>query len=122
MDRLLALAPVVLLALAQVLLKIQATNVSNGSAGHWHYLKALAWSPGFWVAIVLAGTAFVAWMLLLQRYPLSHVYPLVSLSFPLVALLGYLLLGERVNAMQVIGLMLIVAGVALSVRYGIART
>jgi undecaprenyl phosphate-alpha-L-ara4N flippase subunit ArnE len=121
MEKVVAIAPVVLLAFAQVLLKLQASKVSPGSADRWDYLKALAVAPGMWAALGLAGAAFVAWMLLLQRYPLSEVYPLISLSFPLVALLGYLILGERINAMQAVGLALIMVGVALSVRYGIAR-
>lgn len=122
MEKVLALAPVVLLAFAQVLLKVQASRASTGSMDRWEYLKALAVAPGLWAALVLAGAAFVSWMLLLQRYPLNHVYPVISLSFPLVALLGYLILGERINAMQTVGLALIVVGVALSVRYGLAPT
>lgn len=120
MDKALLVAPVVLLAFSQVLMKLQASKAPIGSLNGWAYLKMLALAPGMWAALVLAGASFIAWMLILQRYPLNHVYPLVSLSFPLVALLGYLFLGERINGMQALGLALIVAGVALSARYGIA--
>ena len=121
-EKFLAFLPIGLLSLAQILLKRQASFHDGLAADRRQYLSMLALSPGMWLAVALAGCAFIAWMLLLQRHPLSHVYPLVSLSFPLVALLGYVFLGERINAMQAIGLALIVAGVALSIRYGIAGT
>lgn len=119
LERILVLVPVTLLAVAQVMLKWQATASGTGSTNRWHYLQTLALAPVTWGALLLIGASFVAWMLLLQRYPLSYVYPAVSLSFPLVALLCHMLLGERIVAMQAFGLTLIVAGVAISTYYGL---
>ncbi len=118
-EKSLILAPVALLAVAQVILKDQA-RMAGAAPDRIAYLKMLAISPALWGAMALAGAAFVAWMLVLQRYPLSHVYPVFSLSFPLVALLGHLILGERVVAVQALGLAMIVAGVWLCTRYAYA--
>jgi drug/metabolite transporter (DMT)-like permease len=117
-ERALVLVPVALLAIAQVMLKSQATASGAESTNRWHYLQTLAMSPMIWGALLLVGASFVAWMLLLQRYPLSHIYPAVSLTFPLVALLCHAVLGERIVAMQAIGLALIVMGVAVTTYYG----
>lgn len=119
LERMLVLIPVTLLAVAQVILKWQAQTSGAGSTSRWDYLHALVLSPVTWAALLLIGGSFVVWMLLLQRFPLSYVYPAVSLSFPLVALLCHTLLDERIAAMQVLGLVLIVAGVALSAYYGL---
>jgi len=115
-EKSLILAPVILLAVAQVILKDQA-RIAGAAPDRIAYLKMLAISPALWGAMALAGAAFVAWMLVLQRYPLSQVYPVFSLSFPLVALLGHLFLGERVGTIQMIGLTMVVAGVCLCTRY-----
>ena len=44
---------------------------------------------------------------------LSLAYPLVSLAFVLVAVLSWLVLGERLSASRIMGIGLIVIGVAL---------
>ncbi len=115
-DKLLILVPVLLLALAQVLLRWQARSVGSALAvtDRWSYLRGLAASPWIWLALVLAGVSFVAWMIVLRRWPLGYAYPFVSLTFPLVAVGGVMLLGERLAAGQVVALCLIVAGVALN--------
>lgn len=116
LDKLLILVPVLLLALAQVLLRWQASTVGATVqlADRWAYLRGLAASPWVWLALALAGISFVAWVIVLRRWPLGYAYPFVSLTFPLVALGGVTLLGERLAAGQVFALVLIVAGVALN--------
>ena len=118
MTHLLIAIPVILLAFGQVLLKRQAAVAGASPAGGLDYLKSLLAQPAFWLAVALAGASFVAWMLVLRRVPLSIAYPFVSLSFPLVALLSVVVLGERVGALQLVGLGLIVAGVAISASHG----
>ncbi len=114
----LILAPVIMLALAQVLLKWQSNMATEMHTGLVDYLKVLVLAPWFWVAILLAGAALVLWLLVLGRLPLSFAYPFISLTFPLVAILSVAVLNEHLRAGQILGLSLIVAGVVLNARYG----
>ena len=110
--------PIATLAIAQVMLKWQAKIAADMRIDALSYLRTLVFSPWFWLALMLAGVALIAWLLVLRRYPLSYAYPYISLTFPLVALLSVVALGERVSLGQVVGLGLIVVGVALNARYG----
>ena len=117
LDRLLILVPVLLLATAQLLLRWQAHSVGTseeGGAGWWPYLRVLAFNPWIWLALLLGAVSFVAWLLVLRRWPLGYAYPFVSLTFPLVAIGSFALLGERISVGQVLALVFIVAGVALN--------
>lgn len=117
MDKLLILLPIGLLTLVQLLLKWQAITYSVHRSNLRNYLSDLATSPWIWCALLLAGSAFVAWMIVLKKLPLSFAYPFISLTFPLVVLGSVLIFGEKVSAMQVLGLVLIVVGVSLYVRF-----
>jgi multidrug transporter EmrE-like cation transporter len=68
-----------------------------------------------WVILGL-GSAFAAslcWMLAMTKLPLSHAYPFTAVSFVLVVLGGAWLFSEPLSLMKVVGVGLIVAGVAL---------
>jgi len=71
-----------------------------------------------WAALSLAAIALLFWLLVLRRYSLSYVYPFISLTFPLVALLSFVALNERLTIGQMVGLGFIVVGVALNAHYG----
>jgi drug/metabolite transporter (DMT)-like permease len=82
--------------------------------GKLHYLAAMF--TDFWVlsgfaAAVLAGAC---WMLAIQRLEVSYAYPFMALSFVLVPLGAAALFGESLPALQLIGIVLIVAGVTMS--------
>ena len=53
-------------------------------------------------------------MLALNKLPLSHAYPFMSLSFALVLFLSAALLGEPLSWPKVAGVLLICLGVAVS--------
>lgn len=71
---------------------------------------------------VLSGflSAFVAslfWMLAMTKLDLTQAYPFISLSPALVFLIAVLFLGESFTWGKVIGLLLIVAGTMVTVRF-----
>ncbi len=67
---------------------------------------------------VLGGFAFVFsgalfWLAVLSRWPLSLAYPLLSISYIIGIALSVLILKEKVNAIQIMGVFVIILGVFL---------
>ncbi|HZH08102.1 MAG TPA: EamA family transporter [Lautropia sp.] len=58
----------------------------------------------------------VFYVIALQRIPVSLAFPSVSISYAVIALLGYLLWSEPVGWSQVAGIVLICTGVVLLYR------
>jgi len=58
----------------------------------------------------------VLWIYVLSRAEASYAYPFLGLGFVVVALAGWLLLGESLSIQRVGAIALIVAGVALLAR------
>ncbi len=68
-------------------------------------------SPFIWLGIASLITFFVAYMLALSWADYSFVQPASSLAYGVVALLGYLMLGEHVSLMRWAGIAVICLGV-----------
>jgi drug/metabolite transporter (DMT)-like permease len=68
-------------------------------------------SPSIWLGIASLITFFVAYVLALSWADYSFVQPAASLAYGVVALLGYLLLGEHVSLMRWAGIAVICLGV-----------
>jgi drug/metabolite transporter (DMT)-like permease len=62
--------------------------------------------------------AALAYMYALRKIPVSVAFPAVALSYPIVALLAYWTAGEQLGLNRMIGIGLVVAGVALINRPG----
>jgi len=68
--------------------------------------------------LVIAGLGLYAvsamvWLTVLSRVPLSFAYPIVALSYAIVPILAWLLLGETVPAPRWLGIATICLGVFL---------
>jgi transporter family protein len=126
-----SLSTVVLFALWSVLGKIALrtatpvqTTLLYGLAGVAVALAAIAigqrtagWSVGtLWVGVVSAacgGLGLMTFYLALERGKASLAVPIVGFYPALVAVLSVAFLDERLSALQVAGIVLAVAGVAL---------
>jgi len=104
-----------MLAMGQMLFKRVGLSVRGMplTAG----LRMLAASPMLYAALALYGAATLLWIWILSRVPLSRAYPWVALGVFIVPLLGWWLFGERPAPIFWLGVLLIVAGVALT-QYG----
>jgi drug/metabolite transporter (DMT)-like permease len=60
-------------------------------------------SGSIWLGIASLVTFFVAYMLVLSWADYSFVQPASSLAYGVVALLGYLMLGEKVSHLRWMG-------------------
>jgi drug/metabolite transporter (DMT)-like permease len=68
-------------------------------------------SGSIWLGIASLVTFFIAYMLVLSWADYSFVQPASSLAYGVVALLGYLMLGEKVSPLRWVGIAVICLGV-----------
>jgi uncharacterized membrane protein len=64
-----------------------------------------------WLGIASLLTFFIAYMLVLSWADYSYVQPASSVAYGMVALLGYLVLGETVTVTRWVGVLVICMGV-----------
>lgn len=99
-----------LLAAGQILFKRAAIGVpSIATAGG---LTGLLLAPSFWLALLLYGSATLLWLRILHVVPLSRAYPFAALGFVLVPAAGLLLFGEKLSRNYLVGMLLILGGIA----------
>jgi drug/metabolite transporter (DMT)-like permease len=103
---------VLMTVLGQLLLRWRVSGMGREPQG----LTLLALAHKFldpWVigAIGCAFAAMFLWMGALARLPLSHAYPLTSMSYILVLVLAHLLFGESIGGWRVAGMLCIVIGI-----------
>jgi drug/metabolite transporter (DMT)-like permease len=76
-----------------------------------HALLAVLASGAIWLGIASLLTFFIAYMLVLTWADYSFVQPASSLAYGVVALLGWLVLGEAVSPLRWAGIAVICLGV-----------
>jgi multidrug transporter EmrE-like cation transporter len=113
---LMVFAVLALTVYAQLMMKARALAhaMPPGEAGTLQYLLAMFADVGVPSCFGAAVLAAVMWMLAIERLEVGFAYPFMALSFVLVPLGSTVLFGERMPPVQLFGLGLIVAGVAVS--------
>jgi drug/metabolite transporter (DMT)-like permease len=76
-------------------------------------LLHFALQPLLWLAILCIGAGTLVWGYVLSYESLSRVYPLVSISYVLMAIVAHFWLGEPLTATKMVGTALIVGGIAV---------
>ncbi len=84
---------------------------SDGAAGQDAYLWSLARQPVLWLGVVFWFVEMVAWILVLERTPLSVAFPFMTLTYAGVPIAGALVLKERLSRSQIAGATLVALGV-----------
>lgn len=109
------LAVVAILSVGQVLFKLAAARVPalKGPMS----LLAFIFEPVLLAALVLYGAGTVLYVLVLKHAELSVAQSFVALSFALTPLLAMIFLGEKLNWANLVGVILIFAGVFVIARY-----
>lgn len=77
------------------------------------FLGRLLLNPWIISALAAAFAAAVTWMAAMTKLDLSHAYPFMSAVFVLVPVASVLMFNEPVTAPKIVGLALIVAGIAI---------
>ncbi|WAR46603.1 SMR family transporter [Methylomonas rapida] len=64
-------------------------------------------------ALGLYAAALLMWLHVLSKVPLSIAYPMLAITYVIVPLMSFAFFGERINQPQIIGICLVLAGVAI---------
>jgi len=101
---------------AQLIVKARALVIGSidGSDDRVRYLIRMLTDPGVISALAAAFVAGVFWLLTVKRMELAYAYPFMALTFLLVPIGSNVLFGERLPALQIVGLALIVVGVGIN--------
>jgi len=78
----------------------------------WETLVAIALNPIFILVAVFMVAQLVNWLKVLDHADLSYAKPFTSLGYVTVCILSVLWLGERIAPMQILGIVVVVAGVS----------
>ena len=108
---------ILLTAYGQLVLKWRMNGF--GSLPEQLYLKLIfllkaIFDPYIFSSFVAAFIASLTWMAALSKFELSFAYPFMSLAFVVVLVASYYLLHEPINAYKIIGMILIVIGLAIA--------
>jgi drug/metabolite transporter (DMT)-like permease len=104
-------------SVAQIAMKLGSSGLADKPLGLDWLTTALS-SPGVLVAITCYVCSFFIWMLILRITSLSKAFPLSSVVFVTVLLASWLGLGEHISTLHWIGVMVIVAGIAVMAEGG----
>lgn len=77
-------------------------------------LIRMATSPWVVGGLLVYGTGVIFWLLALSSFELSYVYPFASLSYIGIILGSYFIFKERINALRVVGIAIIILGVLIT--------
>ena len=77
------------------------------------WLRVASTTPAFALAVGCYLATFALWIVILQRMPLSRAFLLTALVYVTVTIGSALWLGESVNIAQLVGIGLVILGVAL---------
>ena len=106
----------------QMILKwrILKINWSMPHTGIWDMIVAYAKfliDPFIFSVFLSAFVASVCWSMAMTKFQITEAYPFMSLAPAIVFLLGVWLLGETFTIGKVVGLVLIIVGLIVTVRF-----
>ena len=81
------------------------------------YLIKLVLDTFIFSGFIAAFIASLFWMAAMTKFEITHAYPFMSLAPALVFLLGVFVLNETFTMGKVIGLIIIMLGIAITVKF-----
>ncbi|HNT30645.1 MAG TPA: hypothetical protein PKL83_06870 [bacterium] len=111
---LLLLVNVALGVAGQTLIKWGVDRVGGFALAHWlAFAKASFTNPAILLGEFLYGMSAILWLVVLSKINLSIAYPMLSLGYILVLGISAWLFHEPVQAINIVGVILICGGVVL---------
>jgi multidrug transporter EmrE-like cation transporter len=113
------LTGVTLNAVAQILLKMAVSKRGEIALRPRALFQAgyhLALNPWLWAGILCYVVSLCVWLIALSRVSVNVAYPMLSLGYVMAAVLAWIVFGERLNPIQMIGIAVIILGVYMLTR------
>ena len=104
---------IVLTVYGQMAIKARALELSRAAQGR-EFLWSMFLDPWVLSGLAAALAASATWMLAVRTANLSAIYPVMALTFVIIPILAVVAFGERLAPVQLVGIALIVVGVALA--------
>lgn len=104
-------------AFGQVLFKKSTNEVGVYSLrhldAHSRFLGDIFKRPSLWTGFVFMGMGLVVWLFALAEGDLSLVFPIGSIQYILILFSAHFFLDEKIDAMKLVGTLLVVMGIIL---------
>lgn len=112
------MSSVLIISVAQLLLKHGVGKATEALAdtSASSMLSAIFTSGQVLAAVALLLISSTLWLIGLSYAELSFAYPLLGAGYAVIAVLSWLLLGEVIPAIRIIGITVIIMGVAMMSR------
>jgi uncharacterized membrane protein len=105
----------------QIVLKWRLSGLNiilpNGLFDKIIYLVKLIFDPFIFSGFISAFVASLFWMAAMTKFQITQAYPFMSLAPALVFVIGVLFLGEAFTIGKLIGLVLIMIGIIVTVKF-----
>lgn len=112
-------AAILMTLYGQIVVKWQVNVMGSHPTGmnqNFAFLFRMVTNPWVLSGFGAAFGAALAWMLAVSRLNLSYAYPFMSVTFPSILLISYLLFKEPVRLGNVVGVGFIVLGIIIHSR------
>lgn len=114
---LLAIMAPIIATLGQVMLKVGMTQVGQITLEHLKKPITLAirifTNPLIASALPVYIVGFILWVLVLSKLELSYAYPFLALSYVFILIASWLILGETISPMRLVGVIIVCAGIVI---------
>lgn len=103
---------------SQMLLKTAVRRVANAmpDLAGLRWMQQMLLAPEVWAAILLQGLGFMLWIVVVSKMKLGPAFAVSGAFFYIMlAMLDWVVFGERLNALQWVGLLMISGGVVAMV-------
>jgi multidrug transporter EmrE-like cation transporter len=103
----------------QLVVKWQVNKAGSLPSGSWEkvaFLAKLVMNPWVLSAMAAGFAALLCWLAAMTKFELSYAYPFMSLAFILVLILSVFLFDEALTAPKVLGVLMVMAGIAVASR------
>lgn len=115
----LILTDVALNVVGQLSLKFGMSKMGNFAVSPSSLIPVFAraaFNPFIILGVFCYGMGFLVWLVVLAKADVSYAYPMISLGYVFTAVLAWLLLGEQVTAIRIVGILITCLGVFIIAR------
>jgi multidrug transporter EmrE-like cation transporter len=112
------LGSVIAVGIGELMLKYGLNRLGTldfGSAMIQSFIQ-VATSPYILTGLALFVMSSLLWLIALSETELSYAYPLLGTGYAIVAFFSWLLFNEALGALRIMGIFVIIAGVAMMSR------